>query len=299
MTARLAAAAATAVLALLLAGCAGLPGWPGRDGTEAPGAVPAPAGTAGATGATDVAGASTAAEAVQLDIDAPPALKALLERHLDLARLAQLSRAESVGDSELARLVDAAPMQVRELLTTEGYFEPQVRVARVPAARPGAAERVQLRVEPGPQTRIGRVTLEIDGPLAAAAAAGDAPAIKVLEEWRQAWRLRTGQAFRNSDWSDAKSSALSFLRSAGYAAAGWSGTALEVDASTDLARIFVVADSGPLFRRGPIVIEGLTWQDRPTVENLLAIAEGQPVTEVRLLDAQDRLQKSGLFERIA
>lgn len=291
MTPRLAAAAAAAALALLLAGCAGLPALGNA------GAAGSPPAASGAAGIPATAGVPAQAEAVQLDIEAPPALRALLERHLDLSRLAQLSRAEAVGDSELARLVDAAPAQVRELLTTEGYFEPQVRVTRVPAARPGAAERVQLRVEPGPPTRIGRVTLEVDGALAMAAATADADAMKLLEDWRQAWRLRPGQPFRNSDWVDAKSAALSFLRSAGYAAAGWAGTALEVDTGTDLARVFVVADSGPLFRRGPVVIEGLSRQDRPTVENLLAIAEGQPVTEVRLLDAQDRLQKSGLFER--
>ena len=170
---------------------------------------------------------------------------------------------------------------------------------RSPPEARGEPERVLLTLDPGAPARIGRVTLEVDGALAQSAAAGDAAAQQLLAAWRQAWRLRSGAPFRNSDWADAKSAALGFLRTSGYAAASWAGTALEVDPATRLARVFVVADSGPLFRRGPVAIEGLSRHDSRTVINLLAIPEGQPVTETGLLDAQDRLQKSGLFERVA
>ena len=290
------AAAGLLALALLLPGCAWLPGQPGA-GRQGP---PGEAERALPTGASAAAGAvTTGVPAVRVEVQAPPVLKALLERHLDLVRLAQLSRAEVVSDSELSRLIEAAPDQVRELAATEGYFDTRVTIVRSPVAASGEPEGVLLTLEPGAPARIGRVTLEVDGPLAQAAAAGDPAAQQLLAAWRQAWRLRSGANFRNSDWSDAKSAALGFLRAAGYAAASWSGTALEVDPATRLARVFVVADSGPLFRRGPVAIEGLSRHDARTVLNLLAIPEGQPVTETGLLDAQDRLQKSGLFERIA
>ncbi|MFM7533430.1 MAG: autotransporter assembly complex protein TamA, partial [Rubrivivax sp.] len=295
MTRALAGAAALA-LAMLLPGCAWLPaaGGPAAERAGlAGGAAQASAGPAGLAGP-----GTTGVAAVRVDVEAPPELKALLERHLDLVRLAQISRAEVVGDSELARLVEAAPEQVRELAATEGYFTPRVTIERSPAAG-REPERVRLQLEPGPPTRIGRVTLEVDGALSAAAEAGDAAAQQLLAAWRQAWTLRSGAVFRNGDWSDAKSAALGFLRTAGYTAAAWAGTALEVDPETRLARVYVVADSGPLFRRGPVVIEGLSRHDSRTVLNLLALPEGAPVTETRLLDAQDRLQKSGLFERVA
>jgi translocation and assembly module TamA len=290
------AAAGLLALVLLLPGCAWLPGQPGagRQGPQGEAERALPTGASAAAGAV-----TTGVPAVRVEVQAPPVLKALLERHLDLVRLAQLSRAEVVSDSELSRLIEAAPDQVRELAATEGYFDTRVTIVRSPAAASGEPEGVLLTLEPGAPARIGRVTLEVDGPLAQAAAAGDPAAQQLLAAWRQAWRLRSGANFRNSDWSDAKSAALGFLRAAGYAAASWSGTALEVDPATRLARVFVVADSGPLFRRGPVAIEGLSRHDARTVLNLLAIPEGQPVTETGLLDAQDRLQKSGLFERIA
>ncbi len=292
------AAAGLLALALLLPGCAWLPGpgHAGRTATDAGSALPSAGGLpTGSPGGARAAGA----QAVRVEVQAPPPLKALLERHLDLVRLAQLSRAEVVSDSELARLIDAAPDQVRELAATEGHFDAQVNIVRTPPAGPGEPEQVLLTLDPGPPTRIGRVTLEVDGALAQAVASGDPAAQQLLAGWRQAWRLRSGVPFRNSDWSDAKSAALGFLRAAGYAAASWSGTALEVDPTTRLARVFVVADSGPLFRRGAVVIDGLSRHDTRTVLNLLAIPEGQPVTETGLLDAQERLQKSGLFERVA
>ena len=213
MTRTLAAAGLLASWLLVLPGCAGLLRPAADPNAPAPGAQ-----VLRAPGTTDGSPA-----AVRVDIEAPAALKALLERHLDLVRLAQLARAEVVGDSELARLIDVAPEQVRELLATEGFFEPQVSIERSAAAA-GEPERVRLRIEPGPPARIGRVELEVQGPLAQAAAAGDPAAQQLLAAWRQAWRLRSGAPFRNSDWSEAKAAALGLLRAAGYAAASWSPT---------------------------------------------------------------------------
>jgi translocation and assembly module TamA len=61
----------------------------------------------------------------------------------------------------------------------------------------------------------------------------------------------------------------------------------------------VRAASGPLFRSGEIEIEGLQRQDRETVLNLANFKRGTRVTETLLLDFQDRLQKSGLFEGVS
>ena len=57
-----------------------------------------------------------------------------------------------------------------------------------------------------------------------------------------------------------------------------------------------VADSGPLYRLGELRIEGLVEQDELTVRNLALLPTGAPVTEAALLDYQERLQKSGLFD---
>jgi translocation and assembly module TamA len=273
-------------LALALPGCAALFG---GDKASGPGA---------AASAADAASAPAGAPVVNVVVDAPPPLRELLERHLDLVRLARLTRGDAVTDNELQRLVEAAPAQVRELLQTEGYFKPELTVRRVPPSAAGQAESVLLQVKPGPRAQVSRVTLEAEGALEQAQAAGDVHARSVLAEWRAAWPLHTGSTFRNADWSDAKVAALTRLRSAGYAAATWSGTAAEVDRDSHEVRLFLVADSGPLFKSGEIAVEGLERQEASTVRALAGFAPGSPVTEALLLDYQERLQKAGLFESV-
>lgn len=235
---------------------------------------------------------------VRLEIDAPPALKALLERHLDLVRLGALA-GDDVDDTEWARLVDASPAQVRELLQTEGHFAPVVRIERTPGRASGQPDLVRMRVEPGPQVRISRVTIEVEGPLERAATAGDAYAQQVLSDLRKAWELPAGSGFRNGAWADAKAAALSRLRGAGFASAVWSGTGAAVDLERSEVRLFLVADSGPLYRLSSLQVEGLVAQDPETVRNLAYTGRGVPVTEALLLDFQERLRKSGLFDTVA
>ena len=136
---------------------------------------------------------------VELEVDAPDALKPLLANNLDLARLTRLAGQETVSEPEIARLVAAAPAQVRELLETEGYFEPAVQVQRVPLTSP---PRVRVSVQPGPRVLVGRVTLEVEGELERRASEGDERARPTLEKWRETWPLKPGMPFRNTLWTD-------------------------------------------------------------------------------------------------
>lgn len=239
------------------------------------------------------AAAPAGAPLVDLQVHAPKPLDKLLADNLDLARLTRLAGGESVSDTEIARLVGATPQQARELLETEGYFEPVIDVKRVPATDP---PRVDVSVQPGPRTRVGRVDFEVEGELERRASSGDEAARIALQNLRSAWALKAGQPFRNAAWSDAKNNALAQLRAEGYASATWSGTAAQVDVPTDSVHIFVVADSGPLFLAGPMEIHGLERQAESDVRNLAGFHEGQPVTDKLLLDFQERLQTSGLFD---
>ena len=234
---------------------------------------------------------------VKITVEAPAELKTLLERHLDVVRLGRLTR-EDVDDTEWSRLIDAVPSQVKNLLQTEGYFAATVMLEREPRRSPGEADIVRLRVQPGPRARISRVTLEAQGELESGAAAGVAHASATRAQFRNGWALPAGAPFLNNSWSDAKAAALARLRAAGYATAAWDGTAAEVDLARNEVRLFLVVDSGPLFRYGSLQIEGLADHNTATVENLLAAQRGAPVTETLLLDFQDRLQKSGLFEGV-
>jgi translocation and assembly module TamA len=269
----------TLVLAALSGGCALLPPMP-----------PAP------RAADENAAAATAQPAtppvIQLVVDAPAALRPLLLEHLDLARLQQLSSTESLDAVEWARLIAAAPAQARELLKTEGYFDAEVDVQR----HGNLPTEVRVTVQPGPRTQVAALQVDAEGDLARRVDAGDAGARALLASLRAAGPLRAGVPFRNPDWSETKQRLLAILRSGGYADASLGSSQADIDAVRQRASLQVVLDSGPLFTAGPIQVEGLKVHDEATVRALAELPPGTPLTEAVLLDYQERLRKTGLFE---
>ncbi|MEY4908081.1 MAG: hypothetical protein RL260_1799 [Pseudomonadota bacterium] len=230
-----------------------------------------------------------------LDITAPPELRALLARYLDLSRYLATPDTARVPRGELMRLRQAAPAQARALLETEGYFNAKVSTQ---ARDDGSVIALTLRVEPGPVTRGAQARLEFDGPLSVAADAGAADAARLVARARQRWSLPAGEVYTQDRWSSAKGEVHALLRAEGYATSGWSGTVAQVRAVEDRASLFLVADSGPLYRFGAVEVTGLDHVDADSVRALQTFSDGQPLREQALLDYQDRLVKSALFDSV-
>lgn len=276
---RAARAVALLCLAIALAGCSLLPS---RSDPE-----PAPSPAANAA-----SGAARAA--YRLEIDAPSNLRELLTAYLDLSRFRSAPQTESITSAELDRLIVAVPAQARGLLETEGYFQAQISATK----QPGSGDDlpvVQIAVTPGPRTLVAEVNIDARGPLAEMSAAGDHFARERLHSFRTQWPLPAGQPFRQAAWNSAKNVSLARLRAGGYAAASWASTAAHVDVPTQQARLQLTADSGPLYRLGPVRIEGLQRYGEASVRRLATFAPGTPYSEKLLLDYQERLQKLGLF----
>ena len=231
----------------------------------------------------------------ELVVEAPSPFKALLEKNLDIERAARLAEADSLDDTEWARLVAAAPAQGRALAQTEGYFRADVTVA----ADPADPHRILIKLVPNEPATVGRLTLEFDGELARAAESGDQRALDLQASLRSEWEMQPGQLFRNGNWDGAKAQTLSALRAEGYASALWTATAAQVDPATNKARLFLVVDTGPRFLAGDFVVEGIERQSETNVRQLAGFGVGTALTQKRLLDYQDRLQKTGLFDQVA
>jgi translocation and assembly module TamA len=264
------------LLVSVLAGCAGMPFGPDAS-KEAPVEPKRP-------------------PQFRLEVDAPSNLSALLLQHLDLARLQRAAESDALTRSEIDRLIAAASAQALSLLQTEGYFNPMVKVARVDdGAEPPL---LRMSVQPGPRALIERLTLEVQGGLHDDAAAGDARAEALSRSLLSEWALQPGQPFEQAAWDSAKNRVLATLRSNGYLSAQWSGTAAQVNADDNSVRLFLVADSGTLFRVGSIRTAGLQRFDEAAVLPAANELVGRPATEQMIRDVQDRLLSLGLFESV-
>ena len=245
----------------------------------------------------DSAGRAQTQAAYQLEIDAPKNLRALLLAYLDLARFQNVSDAESITSSELDRLIAAAPSQARSLLETEGYFAATVEATRVGSAQ--ALPQVRITVTPGPRITVSHWLLDALGDLQMLVDRGDALALATLEDLRRRWPLQLGAPFRQADWAAAKNQTLARLRANGYPSAIWLDTDAAVDVAQSAVTLRATLSSGPLFRFGELRIEGLQRHAESSVRNVAEFTIGTPHSEQRLLDFQERLIKTGLFEGVS
>lgn len=221
----------------------------------------------------------------QLDIDAPAGLRELLQQHLDLARF-QASDTP-LGRVELQRLIHATRGQVQALLETEGYFSAEAQVDS-----DGEARHLKLHVTPGPRTQVAAVDLGLQSSEA------DTADPTLLATLRKAWPLKEGEAFSQSRWAEGKTALLLRARAHGYPLARWSETRADIDPEQRQARLHLQLDSGPLARLGELRIEGLQLQSRHTVERLAGFQPGEAYSEQLLLEFQDRLVKTQLFDSV-
>ena len=278
--ARAAGLAAALAAVLALCGCAALPG--ADDATDG----------AQAASAQSVAGAvgdAAAPDAFDIRVEcADKDLRALVERFNTLQRYRAVRDLE---DSELARLMVLAERDVRDLLGTEGYFNPIVHVRR--EGTPGARPTVVIAIEPGEPTTVANVNIGFTGDIAQSADAGARRQRTAIEN---DWTLEPGRRFTQQRWSDAKTKALRQLVAQRYPLGRISDSRADIDAAQARASLGVQLDSGPLFRLGPAIVKGAHRYPPWLAERLSWLKPGDEYDQKELVDAQQRLTGSGYYD---
>jgi translocation and assembly module TamA len=277
-----------AIVLVATGGCAAVSTEPRAPFTDAPAAAVAPAAPASAP--------DNATVSYRLEIQAPDNLRKMLQTYLDLARFQTAPQAEGITDAELIRLSNASPAQARQLLETEGFFNPVVTVSR--ADPPDDTPLITLRVTPGPQARVGQWDLKASGELQKLAEGGDEAAKVLIANLRRQWGLKRDDPFSQSAWSSAKNTLLAQLRADGYPTATWGDTEARVDARSNQVAVDLTYDSGPLFLLGELRIEGIERYSELAIRNVADFGPGTPYSERRLLDFQERLGKLNLFQSV-
>jgi len=190
----------------------------------------------------------------------------------------------------LARLIVLAEKDARELLATQGYFSPEVRIVReAGAARP----QLVVTVEPGTQARVTDVEIDFEGDIATSE---DPDAVAQRRRIVSDWGLPAGQGFTQSGWDGAKAGATRTLVAKRYPAGRISYSVADVDAATNEARLGLKLDSGALFRLGTMQVTGMERYDPILVPRLARLPVGMVYDQEKIVQAQLRLAASGYFD---
>lgn len=223
-----------------------------------------------------------------IDVRAPRDLKELLERDLELRRYREVT---DLDDAELARLIASAERNARELVATQGYFDPRLSVRREQGA--GGRPVIVVEVEPGRLTHVAQTKIDFEGPIVSS---NDKDDLAQQGDIQRGWRLPRGQRFTQEDWDEAKTNALRQLIQRRYPAGRISYSLADVDAATATASLGLRLDSGPLFRLGAMQVSGMKRYDPVIVSRLARLAPGIVYDQDEIVQAQLRLTGSGYFD---
>lgn len=255
---------------------------------DTPAAANVPPAAPGAVTTDDTAPAPVIKYTVK--IDAPKDIEELLESNLDLERFRNSPR---MTREQLFRLVRAAPEQIRTLVSTSGYYTPEVSVQFDRTATPAV---VQVKVVPGEPVKVGETDLVLEG----FAPVPDLPADQQFdaEGLKASWPLKKGTVFRQDEWEGAKRAILRQVVQTRYPRAQLTDSRATVDPEQHVANLRVVLDSGPEMRFGELRIEGLKRYPDTVVRNLNSIKPGDYYSEAALQAYQSKLQDTGYFASV-
>ena len=227
-------------------------------------------------------------KAFTIEVFAPDSVRKLLQDHLELNRYRAIT---DLSDSEMTRLLVLAERDARNLVATQGYFSPTVRISK--HGEMGRQPTIVVDVQLGPVTHIAKVDLDFRGNIETTLNKG---AIEQRQRLRSGWKLKRGDVFRQDDWSAAKQAALKDLLAHRYPAAKIADSEAMIDAPAQSAGLGVKLDSGPLYRYGPMQVKGVERYDPVIVPRIARLNPGDEYDQKQIDDAQKRLAGSGYYD---
>lgn len=224
----------------------------------------------------------------EVEVEAPSPLKTLLLDHLDIIKWRTIAR---MSPAEWKRLSTQAPLQIKDLLATEGYFSP---VIDIQSRQSDQQYITKFIVDPGPPTIVDNVDITFTGDILQ----DPEKTTPSPQQIRDEWSLRSGMQFTQSAWSEAKRSLLTKLLLNRYPNAAITETMANIDANKQTASLKISVNSGATVYFGDLKIEGLQRYSESIIHNLNPIKPNEVYSQAQLLTFQNRLQESGYFRTV-
>lgn len=205
-------------------------------------------------------------------------------RFIDAGKLSEKAVRFALPDSIPAAVALDTLEAVQKLLHRKlGYYRSRIALHRWIRSPEGKLSGLEVRIEPGKVTRLGRVELKGASPLEKR---------KLLE----LCQFSPGDAVTEKRVEKTLEAITRFYAGRGYpfcvshvAEVGW-------ESHGGLALVFSV-ERGRFVRIGRIHIKGANQTRPEIVKRIAALAEGEPYNEKRIERASERLLGSGLFSR--
>jgi translocation and assembly module TamA len=244
--------------------------------------------------ATQSATGAPGSTAFSLQIQAPEAIKNMLDRHLDLQRYRALL---DLSDAEMRSLMRTAQQDATDLVATLGFFSPDIRVSLQPPqigvskVATDSLPVVQIEISPGPQALVGAVRVSVEG-----AIAQDPEAQEQRQLIQDLWTLAVGEPFSQAAWDNAKQQALRQLLARRYPTARLVSSLAEVNADAAVVDLEVQLDSGPAFKLGAVEVQGEKRYGAELIRRFARLQSGADYAQAELVEAQQRLTDSGYYD---
>lgn len=216
------------------------------------------------------------------EIDAPEPLARLILANTLLGRW---QYRDDYDFSQRALFARRAPEEVRQVLSTEGYFEPEVEIEE-------SLFKVSMKVWTGVRSTVNLARIRFDGEVLGAAFAAR------RRQMEQAWPLPEGSFFDQRAWNNAKRDLLNALRNEGFPRAAIRDSRAAVDLEKTAVALEITVDSGPLTRIGRVVYNGLDRYDPSLLVPLQRFGAGDAYSLRALLDFQTRVRDTRWFTTV-
>lgn len=212
------------------------------------------------------------------------ALNSLLKEHLSIYNK---QKVPNIDTDQVAFIVQETPEEVNQILRTEGFFFSQTEIKE-------NKNTYTVLVKTGEQSHIDNINLNFKGEIER-----DNEKDKYLNDIKQDWQLKVGEAFSQSKWSSDKTQALAVVTHKKYPLAIITESKAEINPENKKANLKLEIDSKNLVKFGDVNIQGVERYPESLPRNLIPFKYGDNYNLDKLVEYQQLLEQDGHYSTVS